>query len=120
MRLGKEIITLRTLSGTYAGQLQDYEKTAGENALAFGFAELPIQEEEPEVQAPAPVAELGPPPGDDSFTPLPEDFPGLPLLLAAGLETIEAVTKVEDLRTVDGIGKSTERKITDYLEGLLG
>jgi hypothetical protein len=48
---------------------------------------------------------------------LPDDFPGRAHLLDAGLGTIEAVRRHEDLTQISGIGPATADKIKEALEG---
>lgn len=47
---------------------------------------------------------------------LPEDFPGLAALEAAGITTYNEVRAVEDLTAIPGIGPATAEKITEALE----
>lgn len=46
---------------------------------------------------------------------LPKDMPRREDLIAAGLETIQAVKKAEDLTKVKNIGKAGEKEIAEYL-----
>lgn len=55
------------------------------------------------------------PSANKAATPLTEDFPAYSLLVAAGLHTVEDVQAVDDLMTIDGIGKVTAGKIKDEL-----
>lgn len=54
-----------------------------------------------------------------STTPLPEDFPGRAELLAADIDTREALdgATIEQLTGIKGIGQATARKILDALAG---
>lgn len=57
---------------------------------------------------------------EDKATGLPDDFPGRDSLLAAGIDSIESATGVDDLEAIPGIGKATAKKIRAYLEGAQG
>lgn len=48
---------------------------------------------------------------------LPEDIPGREALLAAGVESIGDLERVEDLTEIVGIGRATAAKIREYVEG---
>lgn len=47
---------------------------------------------------------------------LPDDFPGLAALEAAGITTYSELEAVEDFTTIPGIGAATAAKITEALE----
>ena len=49
------------------------------------------------------------------WAPLPEDFPGYDKLLAAGVDTLEALTAWGDVTTIPGIGPATARRIAEEL-----
>lgn len=49
------------------------------------------------------------------WQPLPEDFPGYEKLLAAGVDTVEAVEAWGDLTSIEGIGPATARRIASTL-----
>ena len=87
----EEWVTLRDLTGPYRGTLQPYLKSAGENAIMSGYAELPADEG------------------------LPEDFPGREALAAAGIDTVEGVAELADPTAIDGIGAATAKKIVTAL-----
>lgn len=48
--------------------------------------------------------------------PLPDGFPGRSWLVKAGVETVDELLALEDLRSVHGIGPVTERRIVEWLE----
>ncbi|MCK9494144.1 MAG: helix-hairpin-helix domain-containing protein [Dehalococcoidia bacterium] len=50
-------------------------------------------------------------------TPIPDDFPGVRALRAAGLETMTDLLEVEELRAIPGIGPATESRIRRALDG---
>jgi len=106
-------VELVDLVGPYAGRIRPYSKTAAENAIASGFARRP-DDGGPELVAET-VEELD---AETDTTPLPDDFPARPALVAARLETIEAVEACDDLTAIDGIGKATVERIASYLRGL--
>ena len=118
MRFGPDNIDLIDLVGPYAGEVRPYSRTAGENAIASGWARVPTDGElglpdaaELELQE---AEELK---AESSITPLPDDFPARPELIAAGLKTVEAVKAYEDLLSVKGIGSRTVDRIRGYLGG---
>ena len=58
------------------------------------------------------------PNGKPVQTPLPDDFPMRKTLVAAGLETVEAVKAVPDLVAVKGIGETNAPKVLEALTAL--
>lgn len=58
------------------------------------------------------------PNGKPVQTPLPDDFPMRKALVAAGLETVEAVKAAPDLVAIKGVGEANAPKIAEALAAL--
>lgn len=53
----------------------------------------------------------------ETFTPLPDDFPGAATLAEAGINTIEDLVAAGNLTDIPGIGPARAAKIREALEG---
>lgn len=98
--MAEPIMTLVDIHGAYAGQEREYSKTAGEIALANGFARLPDETDVVEPEG----------------TPIGADFPGHVPLRDAAYETIESLPKTRaQLERIPGIGPATAGAILDAI-----
>lgn len=97
MRDQKTTVDLIDIHGPFEGHMRTYSISAGEAAVANGFARYPDEE----------VVEGAEPSGV-----LPKDFPGCTDLIAAEKGTYEDVPRVlADLTDLPGIGKKTAERI---------
>lgn len=74
-----------------------------------------ITASEPKRGGSAPSEETSASPDPDA---IPADFPGAEALAKAGITTFAALDAVEDLTSIDGIGKATAEKIENALDAL--
>lgn len=101
--MSEPTMRLVDIHGAFAGQERDYAVTAGEVALATGFARRP-GDPDPNV---ARVEERAA---------LPEDFPGREALVAVGIEALDAVPRTRrGLTALPGVGRVIAMRILEAL-----
>ena len=80
----------------HAGEEAEFEDLQADELIRQGYCCLPEKDEQVENM-------------------LPEDLPAREVLFAAGVKTLDELSGIDDLTSLEGVGKKTAEKIENYL-----